>query len=322
MSRPRLLDLALATAVLVAGVWLGSLVFHNYFGGHRPPANPAANGVTAAPNGVTAAPNGVTTAANGVTPAANLVTPAANLVTTAAGSAPQSGYEILATYPHDPDAYTQGLFYDGGVLYEGTGRIGRSELRKVALETGEVLQRVPLPDDVFGEGIARFGGRIFQLTWRANIGFIYDAETLQLVDYFRYATEGWGLTADAEHLIMSDGSASLYFLDPTSLARVRTLGVHDAAGRPIDDLNELEYIDGFIYANVWHRDDVLKISPATGDVVDTIDFSGLLAGERPFDPEAVLNGIAWDPAGERLFVTGKLWPKLFVVRLTGGAGAR
>jgi glutamine cyclotransferase len=286
MSRPRLLDLALAIGVLVASVWLGSLVFHNYLGGHRPPADAATSGATIA-----------------------------------AASAPQLGYEILAVHPHDPQAYTQGLFYDGGVLYEGTGRIGRSELRRVALETGEVLQRVPLPDDVFGEGIARFGERIYQLTWRANIGFIYAAESLQLVDYFRYATEGWGLTADADHLIMSDGSASLYFLDPASLARVRTLVVRDAAGRPVDELNELEHIDGFIYANVWRRDHVLKISPATGEVVDSIDFSGLLAGERPADPEAVLNGIAWDAAGERLFVTGKLWPKLFVVRLTGG-GAR
>ena len=225
------------------------------------------------------------------------------------------GYEVVAAYPHDTRAYTQGLFFHDGHLYEGTGRYGTSWLRKVEPTTGEVLQQVSLPAEYFGEGIALLGGRIFQLTWLSQRGFIYTAADLALIGEFRIEGEGWGLTTDGTDLILSDGSDTLSYLDAATQRVVRTLRVREQ-GRSVHDLNELEYIGGLIYANVWHSDDVLKIDPRSGDLVGRIDFSGLLAGERPRDPEAVLNGIAYDPTSGHLYVTGKNWPKLFEVRLT------
>ena len=178
-----------------------------------------------------------------------------------------------------------------------------------------MLEWVALDDRIFGEGITLLGNRIFQLSWLAKRGFIYDADSLEPVGEFRYDTDGWGLTTDGEHLIMSDGSESLFFLDADTQQVVRTLRVHED-GRGVRDLNELEYIGGLVYANVWHSDDVLRIDPVSGEVVDRIDFSGLLAGRRPRDSEAVLNGIAYNPNNGHLYLTGKRWPRLFEVRLT------
>lgn len=224
------------------------------------------------------------------------------------------GYEVVAAHPHDPLAYTQGLFWHDGYLYEGTGRYGTSWLRKVEPGSGEVLQEATLSEDLFGEGIALHGDRIFQLTWLSQRGFIYDATTFEQLGEFSYTTEGWGLTSDGSHLILSDGSSSLFFLDPDDQALVRTVRVLDGED-PVDDLNELEYIDGLIYANVWHSDFIYRINPETGTVVDRIDFSDLLADERPSSSEAVLNGIAFNPNSGHLFLTGKLWPKILEVRL-------
>jgi glutamine cyclotransferase len=228
--------------------------------------------------------------------------------------APVTGYEIVAEYPHDPAAYTQGLFWHDGYLYEGTGRNGSSWLRKIDPRTGEVLQQADLPDRYFGEGIARHGDSIYQLTWLAKRGFIYDADTFEPAGEFRYDTEGWGLTADDTHLILSDGSATLYFYDPDGFLLARTVRVTQDGDR-VDDLNELEYIDGVVYANVWHSDFIYRIDPSTGNVIDRIDFSDLLAGGRPRDAEGVLNGIAFDPTTGNLFLTGKLWSKMFEIRL-------
>jgi glutamine cyclotransferase len=242
--------------------------------------------------------------------------------TAATPAASANGYEIVAVYPHDTAAYTQGLFWHEGYLYEGTGRAGTSWLRKVDPQTGEVAQQVALPSEYFGEGVALLGDNIYQLTWLSKRGFIYDAASFERVGEFRYNTEGWGLTTDGTRLIMSDGSANLFFLDPRSQEVVRTVRVHED-GDGIDDLNELEYIGGLVYANVWHSDIVFKVDPETGAVVGRIDFSDLLVGERPPNSEAVLNGIAYNPNNGHLYVTGKLWPKLLEIRLIpGDPGAR
>ena len=224
-----------------------------------------------------------------------------------------SDYEIIQTFPHDPTAYTQGLFFADGYLYEGTGLRRQSALRKVNLETGRVLQKVELPSKLFGEGIAVLNNLIYQLTWQSGIGFIYNLENLALQRQFRYSTEGWGLTADGQHLILSDGSSHLYFIDPGSLNLVRQVQVHGPTG-PVEQLNELEFIEGYIYANVWYSDNILKISPESGAIIDQYDLSCLLADQRPKDKEAVLNGIAYDSDAKRIFVTGKLWPWLFEIR--------
>lgn len=230
-------------------------------------------------------------------------------------STPVSGFEVVQSWPHDPNAYTQGLVYRDGKLYEGTGLNGQSSLREVELETGAVLRRHELERQHFGEGIALFKGRLYQLTWRSQVGFIYDAATFQQVGRFNYATEGWGLTDDGTSLIMSDGSSTLRFLDPATLAVQRTLRVTDAAGREIPMLNELEYVKGEIYANVYMQDDIARIDPATGRVTGWIDLSGLLPPGDRTGTENVLNGIAYDAARDRLLVTGKLWPRLFHIRL-------
>lgn len=228
-----------------------------------------------------------------------------------------TAWELVRSFPHDVEAFTQGLVYHGGFLWEGTGRRGASSVRQVRPESGEIVRRVDLPGSFFGEGITIFGEQIYQLTWVSGIGFVYDLESLQVVRQFRQFTEGWGLTHDGTHLIMSDGSATLYFLDPGTMAPVREIHVLDE-GRTIDQINELEFIDGEIFANVWHRDEILRISPESGQVVGRLDLSGLLpAAERPRDPEGVLNGIAHDPDTGRIFVTGKLWPRIFEIRLTG-----
>ncbi len=229
-------------------------------------------------------------------------------------SAPRTQtYEVVRSYPHDPAAFTQGLVFHSGHLYEGTGRRGESSLRKVELETGRVLESVDLPPMFFGEGIAILGQRVYQLTWQSGIGFVYDLESFTVVAQFQQFTVGWGLTHDGEQLILSDGSSRIYFLDPGTMAMVRQIEVRDQ-GRPVDQINELEYIDGEIYANVWHSDDILRISPRTGEVLARIDMSGIIDADLIRDPGAVLNGIAYDAASGRTFVTGKLWPRLFEVR--------
>lgn len=223
-------------------------------------------------------------------------------------------YEVVNVFPHDPNAFTQGLLFDEGSLYEGTGLYGRSSLRRVDLESGAVLAQIALPEAFFGEGITIVGDKVYQLTWREGTGLIYDKETFALQEQFAYSTEGWGITYDGTRLIMSDGSAMLYFWDPASLATLGTVEVHDETG-PVVRLNELEYIEGEIFANIWQTDTIVRINPTTGKVVGWIDLSGLLSPADRTSATDVLNGIAYLPESKRLFVTGKLWPKLFEIRL-------
>jgi glutaminyl-peptide cyclotransferase len=230
-------------------------------------------------------------------------------------SAAVAGYRVVKVYPHDRQAFTQGLQYVDGFLYESTGQHGQSGIRKVKLETGEVLQHQPLDPKYFGEGITVWGDTIVQLTWQSEIGFVYDRKTFKQLRSFTYAGEGWGLTHDGARLIMSDGTASgsLRFLDPKTLKETGRLVVRDG-GRPVDDLNELEYVRGEILANVWMTQRIARISPKTGEVAGWIDLSGLLDSREAAGTD-VLNGIAYDAAGDRLFVTGKLWPKLFEIKI-------
>lgn len=223
-------------------------------------------------------------------------------------------YEIVKVFPHDPQAFTQGLLFDEGVLYEGTGLYGRSSIRRVELESGAVLAAVSLPEQFFGEGITIVDDTLYQLTWREQTGFVYDKTTLEPTQQFSYPTEGWGITFDGTRLIMSDGSARLYFWDPVTLTALGTLDVYDDTG-PVTQLNELEAIEGEIFANIWQTDRIARIDPNTGAVVGWIDLSGLLPSDDRTPSTDVLNGIAYLPAGKRLFVTGKLWPKLFEIRL-------
>jgi glutamine cyclotransferase len=224
------------------------------------------------------------------------------------------GFEVVNVYPHDPDAFTQGLVYDDGFLYEGTGRYGHSSLRKVDLTTGEVVQSYELPDEYFGEGITVFDDRIYQLTYRENTGFVYDKETFEIIDQFTYPTEGWGLTSDSERLIMSDGTATLRFLDPNTYEETGRVGVI-YRGEPLIRLNELEFIEGYVYANVWPTDLIVIIDPESGEVVGRADMDGLQRFKGLFGSSDVLNGIAYDIGGDRLFVTGKRWPKLYEIEL-------
>ncbi len=228
--------------------------------------------------------------------------------------APAARYEVVRSYPHDPQAFTQGLAFVDGVLYESTGVKGRSTLRRVKLENGEVLQMRRIPDEYFGEGIAVWRDRIFHLTYQSGTGFIFDRVSFERVGTFSYPGEGWGLTHDGTRLIMSDGTASLRFLDPDTQRETGRIRVRDGA-RDVEHLNELEFVRGEVLANVWQTDRVVRIDPKTGRVLEWIDFAGLLtAAERARDVD-VLNGIAYDAATDRLFVTGKLWPRLFEVRI-------
>jgi glutamine cyclotransferase len=227
-------------------------------------------------------------------------------------SAVRWGVEIVHSYPHDASAYTQGLAFDNGVLFEGTGKYGESTLRRVELESGRAQQTVRLSRGVFGEGIAVWGGEVLQLTWRNQFGLVYDKSTLQELRRFRYAGEGWGLTHDGTHLILSDGSSTLRFLDPKTFRVVRQLMVR-SGGRRVGYLNELEYVRGEILANIWYKDYLARISPANGDVLGWIDLQSLVPDG--LDRESVANGIAYDAEHDRLFVTGKNWPRLFEVRL-------
>jgi glutaminyl-peptide cyclotransferase len=229
-------------------------------------------------------------------------------------AAPVATYKVIKTYPHDRNAYTEGLVYENGFLYEGTGLNGQSALRKVDLETGQIEQTHAIPDIYFGEGVTIYGNRIIQLTWQSHIGFVYDKASFQPLSDFHYSTEGWGITHDDHRLIMSDGTATLHFLDPETFQEVGTINVYDDNG-PVIKLNELEYIHGEIYANVWQTDRIVRISPQTGQVLGWIDLTGLLSQDDRQPPVDVLNGIAYDAQHDRLFVTGKLWPKLFEIKI-------
>jgi glutamine cyclotransferase len=227
---------------------------------------------------------------------------------------PVYSYNIVNTYPHDRDAFTEGLVFENGVLYEGTGLLERSTLRRVELETGDILQIRELSDQFFGEGITIYGDKIIQLTWQSNIGFVYDKNSFELLQEFNYSTQGWGITHDGTRLIMSDGTSTLHFLDPQTFEEIGHLEVFDNDGS-VTRLNELEYVQGEIYANVWQTDWVARIAPETGRVIGWVDLAGLLTTEDRSEPVDVLNGIAYDAKNDCLFVTGKLWPKLFEIEL-------
>jgi glutamine cyclotransferase len=223
-------------------------------------------------------------------------------------------YQIINSYPHDRNAFTQGLVYEDGVVYEGTGRNGYSELRKVELETGKVLQKYELSEEFFGEGITIYEDKIIQLTYISNVGFVYKKDTFELLREFNYSTPGWGITSDGKQLIMSDGTQKLYFLDTETFQQIRQIEVYDQ-GISVWGLNELEYVKGQIFANVWPTERIARISPKTGRVIDWIDMRGLLTKQDYAMPIDVLNGIAYDKEKDRLFVTGKFWPKLFEIKL-------
>jgi glutamine cyclotransferase len=223
-------------------------------------------------------------------------------------------YRVIHTYPHDSRAFTQGLVFVDGRLYESTGINGESSLRMVDLETGRVLQEQPVDAKYFGEGLTAWSNTLVQLTWQSHVALVYDRFSFRLLRTFSYGGEGWGLTQDGKSLILSDGTSALRFFDPATFKEVRRVTVTDR-GKPVRDINELEYIQGQVYANIWHSDRIARISPRTGRVLGWIDLKGLLpAGERS-GAEDVLNGIAWDAAHHRLFVTGKLWPKLFEIEV-------
>ena len=236
----------------------------------------------------------------------------------AAVSAQQAdNYLVVHTFPHDAQAFTQGLVYVDGHLFESTGLKGQSSLRMEDLETGRILEFHDVPSQYFAEGLTNWAGNLIQLTWQNHVALVYDRSTFRLLQTLPCSGEGWGLTQDGKNVILSDGTAALYFLDPETFRELRRITVRDR-GVPVTQLNELEFIHGEIYANIWHSDRIARISPATGNVLGWIDLSGLLPKEERSGPEAVLNGIAYDAVRDRLFVTGKLWPKLFEIKVIPG----
>lgn len=228
---------------------------------------------------------------------------------------PVHGYEVVAVYPHDPAAFTQGLVFHDGALIESTGQYP-SSVRRVRLEDGVVLQKRELDTQFFGEGLTVFGDRILSLTWHGGHGFVWDLDTLRPAGTFSYSGEGWGLTHDDTRVILSDGTAALRFLDPVTLAQTGSVDV-TYMGQPLTQLNELEFIEGEVWANVWQTNFIVRIDPATGVVTSVVDLTGLLPDPVANPADDVLNGIAWDAETRRLFVTGKNWPKLFEITLTG-----
>ncbi len=223
-------------------------------------------------------------------------------------------YEVVNSWPHDPKAFTQGLAYHDGYLYESTGHHGTSSLRKVELKTGKVKKKHSVPEQYFAEGMTIFHDKVFQLTWQSRVCFFYDLKSFELLGEFHHGGEGWGITDDDKHLIMSDGTHQLRFLDPNNFLTVRIISVlHN--NQPLKDLNELEYIKGEIYANIWHSEKIVRIDPTNGHILGWIDLAGLRPPDVPQDTDNVLNGIAYDEKEDRLFVTGKRWTKLFEIRL-------
>lgn len=223
-------------------------------------------------------------------------------------------WTLVKSHPHDPAAFTEGLFYLDGALYESTGLEGQSDIRKVALKTGKVEQRRVLDRRYFGEGIVNWKDRIISLTWRHRQGFVWSLRDFKPLSDFRYAGEGWALTQDGRQIIMSDGTAQLRFLNPETLAETRRVTV-TWNGRPVERLNELEYVKGEVWANIWYDTNIARIDPTTGAVIDWIDIAPLRKAAGVTDTEAVANGIAYDAAKDRLFVTGKYWPKLFEIKV-------
>ena len=230
------------------------------------------------------------------------------------GPAPLWGYDVVNVYPHDPEAFTQGLIFRDGFLFESTGLNGQSSLRKVRLETGEVVQRVAIEPQYFAEGLTDFGNSLVQLTWQSNVGFVYDLSTFARQRTFEYPGEGWGLTRDGSRLIMSDGTSTLRFVDPRTLGETGRITVTDG-DQPVESLNELEMVKGELFANVWQTDHIVIVSPQTGRVTGRVDLAGLFPAAKREPPVDVLNGIAYDAERDRLFVTGKMWPRLFEIRL-------
>lgn len=227
---------------------------------------------------------------------------------------PVYGYKVVATFPHSTSSYTEGFFYLNGLFYEGTGLKGQSQLLVEDPATGHVLKHLDIPPQYFGEGIVDFGPNLYEWTWQSHIGWVYDRATLRKLATFTYSGEGWGMTRDATHIITDDGTAIIRFRDPKDFHEVRSITVTDQ-GAPVTELNELEYIHGEIYANVWHTNRIARISPKDGHVIAWIDLTGLLPDVFHLSDEAVLNGIAYDPQHDRLFVTGKQWPTIFQIKL-------
>lgn len=223
------------------------------------------------------------------------------------------GFKVVAAYPHDPMAYTQGLVIDHGRLYEGTGRYGASSIRRVDLPSGRVEKIHAIEREYFGEGITILGNKLYEITWKSGLAFVYDVDTFNVVQTFQYPTEGWGLTHDGEHLILSDGTATLRFLDPATFKTQREITVHDG-DEPVPKLNELEFIEGEIWSNVWYDDRIARVSPKDGTVLGWIDLSELYPRSAR-SSDAVLNGIAYDRDAKRLFVTGKYWPQLYEIKV-------
>jgi glutamine cyclotransferase len=229
-------------------------------------------------------------------------------------TAPAMGYAVVAEYPHSTSSFTEGFFYLDGLFYEGTGMPSHSQLLAIQPETGKVVRSFDLPSQYFGEGIVDWGDKIYEWTWTSHIGFIYDRATFKPVGHFEYAGEGWGMTHTSTELVTSDGTATLRFRNPATFEETRNIIVRDGE-TPISQLNELEWVHGSIYANLWHSDLIARIDPADGHVLAWIDLSGLLPATERTNPEAVLNGIAYDAEHDRLFVTGKLWPKVFEIKV-------
>ncbi|MDH3495025.1 MAG: glutaminyl-peptide cyclotransferase [Acidobacteriota bacterium] len=256
--------------------------------------------------------------ANGRTP----VTPSPdNSTVTSPGKLPVTGYEVVASYKHDGDAFTQGLFYRDGFLYESTGHYGESTLRKVDYKTGKAIQKHRVPKDFFAEGIAVVGNEIYQLTWQSGVGFVYSIDGFKLLREFRYTGQGWGLTFDGTNLYHSDGSQVIRVVDPKTYRTLRLISVNNENGKPLTKLNELEWVKGEIWANIWHSEEIGKpnhiarIDPTTGKLLGWINLSGISPKDTDRDDENTMNGIAYDPEGDRIFVTGKNWKNLYEIKL-------
>ncbi|CAA9401231.1 MAG: Glutamine cyclotransferase [uncultured Pyrinomonadaceae bacterium] len=239
----------------------------------------------------------------------------------AADKIPVYTYEIVNTFKHDPKAFTQGLVYENGFLYESTGQTGESTLRKVELESGKVLQKHDVDDDIFAEGMTILNGKIYQITWQDGVCFVYDLKNFKLLEELKYNGEGWGLTNDGTNLIMSDGTHIIKFLDPQTLKTVRALPVFQETGKPLFKINELEYVKGEIWANIWHSEEIGKpnhiarIDPNSGKLLGWINLQGISPDDVARDEENTLNGIAYDAGGDRIFVTGKNWKNLFEIKI-------
>lgn len=249
-------------------------------------------------------------------PAVPQAVPAPAPASRATATPPVLTVSVTARYPHDTTAFTEGLIWRDGALYESVGYEGRSDVRRVRLTDGKVMARATIPAAQFGEGLAAWKGELVSLTWHDGVAHRWDAHTLKPTGENRYTGEGWGLASDAQGFILGDGSPTLRFLDPVSFAERRRIGVHMPDGRSVDQINELEMVDGALFANVWRTPFILRIDPADGRVTGIVDLRPLVAEVKARNPDAVLNGIAYDPVGKRLFVTGKLWPTLFEIRLT------